>query len=330
MPRPTAAGRFGIAGTIARACGSFAEILAMVLPARIETTSVLGPAKETSEAAASSRLCGLIASTRTCGGREGASNAKPLARASSMGSGGGCGSMTLIFRGSQPRSSQARNRAPPILPAPARRRDMLTASASMSGPALRFEHDRGERLGPGFASPDDKLKRLVIAFAGGHRAGENGLTLMAVQLGTAGEQNGMPEHDHAVFRPNVEMPDPKLFIDERDKRGKIHEARRRNLEVEGAGDMQGLHIGEPGEGDIVIGPAAGDRDRNFVLFVAVEGPMIMRGDALDDIDRVFAAIEVELQKRHSRASDGSSGNREMHPHFRWLVVCAGARLKNHF
>jgi hypothetical protein len=82
----------------------------------------------------------------------------------------------------------------------------------MSGPALGFKHDRADRLGAGFAGPDDKLKSLVVAFACAHRAGENGSTLIAIQLGPAGGQNGMSEHDHSVIRPNVEMPDPELFV----------------------------------------------------------------------------------------------------------------------
>ena len=58
--------------------------------------------------------------------------------------------------------------------------------------------------------------------------------------------------------------------------------------------------------------------------------MIVRGDSFDDIDRVFGATEVELQKRHSMASDGSSGKLEMHPHFQRLVLFLDARLKNTF
>src|SRR6202023_1880022 len=309
MPRPTAAGRFGIARTIAFACGSLAATLAIVVPARIETTSVSRLAIGASPAAASSRVCGFIASTRTCGGREGGPNAHPLAPASSTSSGDGRGSMTLIFRGSYPRSSQARSNAPPILPAPASARDASkrVPGASMSGAALGFKHDHADRLGTGFAGPDDKLKSLVVAFACAPRAGQNGLTLIAGQLGPAAEQNGMSEHDHPVIRPNVEMPDPELFIDERDERGNLHKARGRDFEVDRAGDMQCPHLGEPGEGDIVLGPAAGDRDRNFVLFVPVERPVIARGDSLDDVQGVFGAVAVELQKRHSGTSDGSLG-----------------------
>src|SRR5664279_2683765 len=108
--------------------------------------------------------------------------------------------------------------APPILPAPARSKHALKRSApgaGMSGPALRFKHDGAERFLAGFASPHDELKRLIIAFAGAYRAGEHGLALMAVQLGAAGEQDGVPEHNHALGRPNVEMPDPQLFVDQR-------------------------------------------------------------------------------------------------------------------
>src|SRR3984893_19015666 len=105
----------------------------------------------------------------------------------------------------------------------------------MSGPALGFKHDCADRLGTGCAGTDDKLKSLVVTFACAHRAGENGLTLMAVQRGAAGEQNGMPEHDHSVIRPNVEMPDPELFIDERDERGKLRSGGGRCFLVAGGG-----------------------------------------------------------------------------------------------
>jgi hypothetical protein len=36
----------------------------------------------------------------------------------------------------------------------------------------------------------------------------------------------------------------------------------------------------------------------------------VRGDSLDDVQRIFGAVEVELQKRHSMASDGSVGESE--------------------
>jgi hypothetical protein len=41
----------------------------------------------------------------------------------------------------------------------------------------------------------------------------------------------------------------------------------------------------------------------------------MSGDSLDDVQRIFGAVEVELQKRHSM----DLGNPEMRPHFRRLV-----------
>jgi len=116
---------------------------------------------------------------------------------------------------------------------------------------------------------------------------------MGVQLGSTGQQDGVPEHDHSVFGPNVEVADPELFIDERNKRGKFHAARFRDLEVKGTGNMQGVHFRKPGEGDDIIGPTSGDRNRNFISFFAVEGS-------------------------HSMAFDVHCG-REMHPHFRRLI-----------
>src|ERR1700730_8673958 len=111
----------------------------------------------------------------------------------------------------------------------------------------------------------------------------------------------MPKHHHSVSGPNVEVADPQLFIDERNERGEFQSPRFWNFEVESAGDMDRLNFGEPCKGDCILGPAASDRDRNFILLAAVEGPMIERSDPLNDVYGVFGAIEVNLQKRHSMA-----------------------------
>jgi hypothetical protein len=54
-------------------------------------------------------------------------------------------------------------------------------------------------------------------------------------------------------------------------------------------------------GDRKLGPAPSDRDGNFILFAAVEGPMIERGNPLNDVYGVFGAIKLNLQKGHSMA-----------------------------
>ena len=50
-----------------------------------------------------------------------------------------------------------------------------------------------------------------------------------------------------------------------------------------------LEIFEPGEGDVVIRPASGDGDRDFIFLVAIEGPLIMRGQPLYEVHRMFRA-----------------------------------------
>ena len=64
----------------------------------------------------------------------------------------------------------------------------------------------------------------------------------------------------------------------------------RNLEIEGATYVKRLEIREPGEGDMVVGPAAGHGYGDFVLVVTVEGPIIRGGELFDHVDRMLQAI----------------------------------------
>ena len=72
----------------------------------------------------------------------------------------------------------------------------------------------------------------------------------------------------------------------------------RHLDVEGAGQMQRLEILHPGEGDMIVGPASGDRDRDLVVAGPLEGPVIGVRDLLDDIHRVDFAGNVEFDQFH--------------------------------
>ena len=54
--------------------------------------------------------------------------------------------------------------------------------------------------------------------------------------------------------------------------------------------MQGFDVGQPSEGDVILRPDAGHQNGDLILVGAVEGPIIERGEALHDIDRVFHAI----------------------------------------
>ena len=100
----------------------------------------------------------------------------------------------------------------------------------------------------------------------------------------------MTEHDDVVAAPEVEVTQPELLVDHLHQRADIDALALRNLEIEGATDMQRLHVRQPGEGHFVIGPDAGDEDRDFIFVGAVERPFIERGEPLHDVDRVFGSI----------------------------------------
>ena len=98
----------------------------------------------------------------------------------------------------------------------------------------------------------------------------------------------MAEHHHVVARPQVEMPDPELLVDQRDQALHLGAAAIRHLEVEGASDVQGLDGrggpgytftgGSPQGGDPTyeIGALAmantGDPSSNGSQFFVVTGP----------------------------------------------------------
>src|SRR3984893_10421540 len=86
------------------------------------------------------------------------------------------------------------------------------------------------------------------------------------------------------------MPEPQLFIDElrqfADRRAFV----RWRLEIERTADMQGFHIRQPGEGDVVIGELARDQDRNLIRLGPVKGPLVDGGQSLDDVDGMLATL----------------------------------------
>src|SRR6185437_4079827 len=197
MPRPMAAGRLGIALTTARASGRRESTLAMVLPARIETTSVAAPACAVICGAAASSICGLIAMTRASGGDCGQARAIPRSAQRARSSGPGSGSTTLIRLASRPRSSQPCNKAPPILPAPTRTREAgkdVPPDGPILGLPLRFHHRRIERLAARLPGPYHELKGLIITLTRVDRAAQSRLALPGIHDRATGEQQRMAEH----------------------------------------------------------------------------------------------------------------------------------------
>jgi hypothetical protein len=65
--------------------------------------------------------------------------------------------------------------------------------------------------------------------------------------------------------------------------------------------VEGLDVLDPGEGHMVIGPAAGAGDRHFVGLGPVEDPVAQGRQTLDDVERMLVpvrVVEVDVEKRH--------------------------------
>src|ERR1700730_3921803 len=112
----------------------------------------------------------------------------------------------------------------------------------------------------------------------------------------------MTEHHHAVLHPDVEMSDPQLLVDEGHKLLHFGKAQFRYAHVEGAGEMQRLDLAHPGEGDLIIRPAAGDDDRDLVLAGALERPAVAGRHVLDDVERTIVGVACDLDNGHAAST----------------------------
>src|SRR6185312_13343811 len=117
-----------------------------------------------------------------------------------------------------------------------------------------LEHGGVDRLAGALAGPNHKLERGVIALDRVDRTLKLRLALASARIRAASEQKRVPEHHHALVRPQVEMPDPKLFVDDRQELQYLDPAVVRHLEIERAGEMQRFKLGHPLKGNVVVGP----------------------------------------------------------------------------
>src|SRR6266849_6394420 len=119
MPRPIAAGVFGMARTTAALCGKAPARNAIVRPAMIETTTVEGDISEATFGMIPAAICGFTAITIASGQVDAGSGLIRTPRAESAATdAAGWGSITTMQAGSTPRPIQPSSNAPPIFPAP--------------------------------------------------------------------------------------------------------------------------------------------------------------------------------------------------------------------
>ena len=91
------------------------------------------------------------------------------------------------------------------------------------------------------------------------------------------------------------MADPELLVDQRDEPQNLLAAALGHLEIERAGDMQRLHVLDPGERHVIFCPAPAHGDRHLVRRRPVEDPFAEGCEPLDDVERMFHAIYLDLQ-----------------------------------
>ena len=95
------------------------------------------------------------------------------------------------------------------------------------------------------------------------------------------------------------MANPKLLVDHGHESLDLDPAPLRDLEIEGATDMQRFEVGQPSESHVVSRGFPIDRNRDLVFVVTIERPVAQRCQTLDDIDGVFGAVGFDGEKRHS-------------------------------
>src|SRR5271154_6495859 len=66
--------------------------------------------------------------------------------------------------------------------------------------------------------------------------------------------------------------------------------------------MQRLDLAHPGEGDLIIGPAAGDDDRDLVFAGTLERPAVAGRHVLDDVERAVVGVAGEFDDRHAAST----------------------------
>ncbi len=76
--------------------------------------------------------------------------------------------------------------------------------------------------------------------------------------------------------------------------------------------MQSLKIFEPSESNIVVRPTAGDGDRDLIFLVAVERPLVMRGQPLYEVNRMLRAKSFELAKATSQGPSDNANSKRFH------------------
>src|SRR5688500_14630642 len=202
-----------MARTIVPASRKRSRKVAAVTPARSETRIVSRPTCGARPGVTSSSFCGFTPSMT----KRGRSSAGSAVTVRTPGTGVPLGRMAVTALRSIPAACQPATIAPAILPHPTSHAGPGKAGVMASSLAGGVDQRRGDRLARLLAAPQDELEHRVKALAFFHRRFGNGLGLLERQPVALAEQGGVAEHDQARARPQFEVTEPQLLVDEAER-----------------------------------------------------------------------------------------------------------------
>lgn len=152
--------------------------------------------------------------------------------------------------------------------------------------SLRFEHGGGNGLFGRLARPHHELQCRIIALTGFHGEPKQRLALLGSGGRAAAEQQAVAVEDNPIVRPDVEMPRPELFVDEREKMTHDRPLFRGNAQVECTGDVEPGEIVAPVQRELVVPPLTRYADVQLIFMASLEKPVANGSDLFEKIERI--------------------------------------------
>src|SRR5690606_12109022 len=126
---------------------------------------------------------------------------------------------------------------------------------------------------------DRRIEFLKLA----HTDFDQRLYLIAGENGCIAKQQGMAEQNHPLLPPAVEVTDGQALIHPSEQLINRGIETLGDLDVIGAGELDGAQVRPPGEPKMILAPASFHTDGQLIVPLPVEGPVIVNDDAFDEI-----------------------------------------------
>src|ERR1700722_20035146 len=126
-------------------------------------------------------------------------------------------------------------------------RTASTSGRSQSRTPRRFKHCGVHRLASGLACPHHELECWEVALTRIERSTEHCLALPNRSAAAAGKNKRIAKHYHAAPRPDIEVTDPQILVDEGDELPHVGKPQLRHSNVKGTCEVQHLDLVHPRE-----------------------------------------------------------------------------------